>query len=88
MGKARDVDLELLRKHTIKTWQPVAAIAHHANIPVRTALKGLLVLEQRGEVKKSRVRIDGHNEVHLFKRLEYTTVFNIRVPVDTSGEEV
>jgi hypothetical protein len=88
MGKCNTVDLDLIRKHLIKTWQPVSAIAYHAEIPVKTALKGLLILEENGEAKKSRVRIDGHNEVHLFKKLEYTKVFGVVVPIDTNGQEV
>lgn len=88
MGKRNTVDLNLLRQHLIMTWQPVAAIAYHADIPIKTALTGLLKLEQMGEVKKSLVRIDGHNQVHLFKKLDYTKLFNVRVPVDTSGDEM
>lgn len=87
MGRSRKVDIDLIRSKLIKTWQPVAAIAFYADIPVRTALRGLLQLEAAGEVKKARVRIDGHNEVHLFKKIEYTRAFNMRLPIDTSGYE-
>lgn len=88
MSKQKPADLDLLRKHVIYTWQPVAAIAYHANIPVKTALCGLIKLEKAGEVKKSLVRIDGHNQVHLFKKLQYTKIFNVVIPVDNSEDEM
>jgi hypothetical protein len=88
MGRANTVDLDLIRKELLMTWQPVAAIATRAGIPTKTALKGCLKLWEMGEVKKAYSSIDGHNKVHHFKFIEYTTIFNVRVPVDTSGDEI
>lgn len=78
----RQVHSELL-----PTWQPVAAIAYRAEVSVKAALKALLDMEARGIVKKARTRIDGHNKVHLFKKLDYVKVLGVQMPQTTELEE-
>ncbi len=78
----RQVHSELL-----PTWQPVAAIAYRAEVSVKVALKALLDMESRGIVKKARTRIDGHNKVHLFKKLDYVKVLGVQMPQTAEVEE-
>jgi len=77
-----------LHKELLPTWQPVAALAMRCNIPIKTALSALLSMEQRGIVKKAKTRIDGHNKVHLFKKLEYIKVLGVQTPIETCEAEV
>lgn len=79
----RQVHSELL-----PTWQPVAAIAYRAKLSVKSVLKALLDMEGRGIVKKARTRIDGHNKVHLFKKLDYVKVMGMQMPCPEEVEEV
>lgn len=57
-----------VRNVLLDTWLPVAAIASMLKIPTKTALAIL----QRNQIKWGlicvRVRIDGHNPVHLFRK--------------------
>lgn len=75
-----------LHAELLNTWQPVAALAIRCNLPTKTALSALLRMEGRGIVKKARVRIDGHNCVHLFKKLDYVQVFGVNMPVESMEE--
>jgi len=70
------------------TWQPVAAIAHRAHVPVRTALKYLVEFYNDGRVKMSYSRIDGHNKVHMFKKIETQKIMGVVMPVETEGMEL
>lgn len=70
------------------TWQPVAAIAHRANVPVRTALKYLVEFYNDGRVKMSYSRIDGHNKVHMFKKIETQKIMGVVMPIETEGMEL
>lgn len=71
----------------LPTWQPLAAISHRAGLPIRTCEKILVQMYNDGKVKCSRVRIDGHNKVHMFKKIEYMTVLSMKMVVDTSNLE-
>jgi hypothetical protein len=77
-----------LHSELLNTWQPVAALAVRCNIPVKSALCALLAMEARGIVKKVRSRIDGHNKVHLFKKLDYVKVMGVQMPYSREAEEV
>ena len=88
MGKAREIDPEIVERELLMTWQPVAAIAYRADVPTKTALKVLLQLADSGRVKVTRARLDGHNVVHLFKKIEYTRMMSQIVPIDTSSQEM
>lgn len=80
--------IKKVRDELLLTWQPVAAIATRANIPIRTALKILVALYNNGEVKMSYSRIDGHNKVHMFKKIEFHKFGRVVVPIDTEGMEL
>lgn len=87
MNKNRLSEVETkVHGELLNTWQPVAAIAARCGLPVKTALCALLGMEERGIVKKARVRIDGHNRVHLFKKLDYVKVFGVAMPVEATEE--
>lgn len=89
MNKNRLTEIETtLHKELLTTWQPVAAIAERCSMPVKTALSALLDMEGRGIVKKVRVRIDGHNRVHCFKKLEYVKVIGMLVETAAEVEEL
>jgi hypothetical protein len=88
MGKAREIDPKLVENELLLTWQPVAAIAYRADVPTKTALKVLVQLAERGKVRMAKARIDGHNVVHLFKKIEYTRMMSQVVPIDTSSQEM
>lgn len=72
----------MVEAQLLHTWQPVAAIAARCDLPVKTVLVELLKMEDKGQVKKARVRIDGHNKVHMFKKLERRVVLGIVMPVE------
>lgn len=78
---------DLVRNELLPTWQPLAAIAYRTNLPIRTCESILVKMYNAGEVKCSRVRIDGHNKVHLFKKIEYQKIMGVMLPLDTSGME-
>jgi hypothetical protein len=86
-GQASMTDQEKVNEQLIDTWQPVAAIAYRANLSCRRTLEILLRMTEMGLVKKTRVRLDGHNKVHLFKRITYTQVFSQRMPIDVPETE-
>lgn len=77
---------QVIFSELLPTWQPVAAIAFRCNIPIKTALAILIGMESRGIVKKVRVRIDGHNKVHCFKKLEYVKFLGMTTVIDKSEE--
>lgn len=76
-----------VEKELIYTWQPLAAIAYRADLPIRTCETILVDMYNRGLVKCSRVRIDGHNKVHLFKKVQMMKVMGIHTVIDTSHQE-
>lgn len=78
---------DLVKNELIPTWQPLAAIAFRTGLPIRTCEAILVKMYNAGEVKCSRVRIDGHNKVHLFKKIQYQKIMGVMMPLDTSGME-
>jgi hypothetical protein len=78
---------EKVERELIHTWQPLAAIAYRADLPIRTCEAILVDMYNKGLVKCSRVRIDGHNKVHLFKKVQIMKVMGIHMVVDTSQQE-
>ena len=70
------------------TWLPVAAIAAMAGIPTKTALA---LLQQRCDawaLECRRVRIDGKNLVHCFRKrcLDRQQILGVWVPVRAEPE--
>lgn len=72
----------------LDTWQPVAAIAVRAHVPVRTALKFLVEFYNQGRVKMAYSRIDGHNKVHMFKKIETQRILGVVTVIESAVEEV
>lgn len=72
----------------IPTWQPLSAIAYRTKLPVRTCEKILIDFYNNGTVKCSRVRIDGHNKVFLFKRIQYQKILGVVVPINNENDEI
>ena len=70
------------------TWQPVAAIATRAHVPVRTALKYLVEFYNQGRVKMSFSRIDGHNKVHMFKKIETQKILGVVTVIESDVVEL
>lgn len=73
----------------LETWLPVAAIAHMAGIPTKTALAILQRKCHEWALDVVRVRIDGHNSVHCVRRNTRKTmmVMGVTVPVPDEVEE-
>lgn len=89
INRKRDIeDRQRVKDELILTWQPVAAIAYRARISVRRCLSILVELYNDGEVKCSKARIDGHNLVWLFKKIEYVKVMGVNIPIDTRNQEM
>lgn len=86
-GKAPLSREQRIHQELLPTWQPVAVLAIRCKIPVRAALSILLDMERKGQVRKVRTRIDGHNKVHLFKKVECMTVMGVQMPLEVSVEE-
>lgn len=77
----------LVKNQLLNTWQPVAAIAERCGISSVTCLAILLKMYNSGYVRCARARIDGHNKVHCFKKIEYKNVMGVRMVIeDTSSD--
>lgn len=70
------------------TWMPVAAIAHLAELPTKTALAILQRRLNDWELECRRVRIDGKNPVHCFRKRsqDRQMIFGVWVPVTAEVE--
>ena len=60
-------DIDTVQSLMLETWQPVAAIAARASIPVCSALSILNNKVDAWGLQRVRVRIDGKNPVHCFR---------------------
>lgn len=67
----------------IGTWLPVAAIAHLAEMPTKTALAILQRRSRDWDLECRRVRIDGKNAVHIFRKRsqQRQQILGVWVPV-------
>lgn len=72
-----------LRNFLMDTWLPVAALALMAKIPTKTALAILQRNEREWQLDCVRVRIDGHNPVHCYRKrsLKLQQVLGVWMPV-------
>lgn len=77
-----------VEKELLNTWQPIAVIAERSGVSVRVALRVMVNLYNLGRVKMSYSRIDGHNKVHMFKKIETQTIVGVVMPVETEGLEL
>lgn len=67
-GRMEDADESRVRSLIIPTWLPIAAIAHMASIPTKTALAIVQRKCNEWALEVRRVRIDGKNPVHIIRR--------------------
>lgn len=77
-----------IESEILNTWLPVAAIAEKSGVPVRTTLGILIKLYNQGRVKMSYSRIDGHNKVHMFKKIETQRILGVVTVLESEVEEV
>ncbi len=76
----------LIRASLLSTWQTAAAIALHAGVPARTAVTVLKRSATEWKLDARRVRVDGHNEVLMFRQRKMIQVMGVTVPQDEEEE--
>ena len=83
------LQLNLIKAALLPTWQTGAAIAQHAGVPARTAITALKANATEWRLETRLVRVDGHNEVHMFRQRQIVQVMGVAVPVggDEAEEE-
>lgn len=80
------LQLNLIRAALLPTWQTAAAIAQHAGCPARTAITALKTHATEWLLETRLARIDGHNQVHMFRQRRMVQVMGVTVPVDDDDE--
>lgn len=91
VGQMTEAEIEARERvwnELLDTWQPVAAIAVRAHVPVRAALKYLVEFYNHGRVKMSYSRIDGHNKVHMFKKIETQKILGVVTVIESEVVEL
>lgn len=83
----------LIHAALLPTWQTAAAIAQHAGVPARTAVAVLKRQSEDWQLEVRTARIDGHNEVHMFrlrKPVKLVQVMGVAmpIPIEKLAEEV
>lgn len=71
----------------LPTWQTAAAIAQHSGLPARTVLA---LLKAKGEdwgLETRLARVDGHNEVHMFRQRQHILVMGVSFPMVADDQE-
>lgn len=81
------LQVKLIRAAMLPTWQTAAAIAQHAGVPARTALTVLKRSATDWMLEAKLVRIDGHNQVHMFRQRRIVLVMGVSVPQDEEEVE-
>jgi len=90
-GKALNrQQLKLVQTRLLSTWQTSAAIAGHCGLPARTVLAALKKHEREWGLEMRTMRLDGHNQVHLWRRRQRLLVMGVSFPLpgddDNEGE--
>jgi hypothetical protein len=78
----------LIQAALLPTWQTAAAIAQHAGVPARTALTVLKAYANDWRLEGRRVRVDGHNEVSMWRQRSTRMVMGVTVAEDQEEAEV
>lgn len=78
----------LIQAALLPTWQTAAAIAQHAGVPARTALVVLKSHATDWRLENRLVRIDGHNQINLFRQRQMQMVMGVTVPMEQEEIEV
>lgn len=78
----------LIRNRLLSTWQTSAAIAQHCGLPARTVLAALQHNEREWGLEMRTVRLDGHNQVHLWRMRQRVLVMGVTftLPGDNDDE--
>ncbi len=84
---ANKQELVLIRSRLLPTWQTAAAIAQHCGLPARTVLAALKRHEQDWALETRMVRIDGHNQVHVYRRRQRILVMGVTFSVEADEEQ-
>lgn len=80
------LQLNLIKAALLPTWQTAAAIAQHAGLPARTAITALKAHATDWQLETRLARIDGHNQVHMFRQRRMVQVMGVAVPTDDDEE--
>ncbi|MBA3591810.1 hypothetical protein [Methylibium sp.] len=78
--------LRWVRDALLPTWQTAAAIAMHAGVPARTAIAVLNHCANDWKLETKIARMDGHNQVHLFRQRKMIQIMGVTVPQDEEEE--
>ena len=78
--------LKLIRARLLPTWQTAAAIAQHAGFPAKTVLTILRKNANDWGLENRVIRIDGHNEVHMFRKRQMILVMGVSFPMAEDEE--
>lgn len=73
--------LRIVRTRLLSTWQTSAAIAQHCGLPARTVLAALKRHETEWGLEMRTMRLDGHNQVHLWRRRQRILVMGVTFPL-------
>jgi hypothetical protein len=76
--------LKIVQTRLLSTWQTSAAIAQHCGLPARTVLAALKRYEREWGLQ---MRIDGHNQVHLWRRRQRLLVMGVSFPLPGDNDE-
>jgi hypothetical protein len=76
----------LVHAALLPTWQTAAAIAQHGGVPARTAFTVLQRHANEWHLEMRRVRIDGHNEISVWRQRRMQVVMGVSVPVEEEIE--
>lgn len=79
--------LKLVQTRLLPTWQTSAAIAQHCGLPARTVLAALKRHQSEWGLEMRTTRIDGHNQVHMWRRRQRVLLMGVSFPVDGDNEE-
>jgi hypothetical protein len=78
-------ELKQVRARLLPTWQTGAAIAQHAGLPAKTTIAALTKKANEWGLERRVIRIDGHNEVSLWRKRQLTMVLGVSFPM--AGDE-
>lgn len=81
----RHLAVQRLEGELLNTWQSAATLAARTGLHSRVVVGLMSELRDAGKVLMTRARIDGHNNVYMYRKTEYTRVLGMRF-VDRSSE--